>query len=431
MKKTNPTAMHSKIGASTCERWWNCPGSVAAVAACPPQKSSVYADEGTVAHLVGEWALRTGRDAAEFVGRKAIQIKTKEGEVRFEFEEDGHVFKGAVKTGVEINVTDEMAEAVQMYLDTIRFDMATYDLKIEDIKIEHRFHLTHIDENAYGTNDCNLPVFLDKVIVYDYKHGQGVAVDAEDNKQLLYYALGAAELGDYDTIEMVIVQPRAVHRDGPIRRWTLSIGDLRAFAEELKVKIADTRLPDAPLNAGPWCKKSFCPAMAVCPAIRGSVAQEASLVFDTPVVALPRPETLSPEMLRRILDAMPMAEAWLTSVWAYAEQKANNGEAILGYKLVQGREGNRKWVDETKAKKQLGIYLMNTGNFNNIVIVEEKLLSPAVLEKKDKDLKEQITELTMRSSGKIIMVPESDPRKVVSPAAIGVFDVEVEINPFN
>lgn len=424
MKKINPIAVHSKIGASTCERWWNCPGSVRLVTECPKQKPSVYADEGTVAHLVGEWGLRTGRDAVEYVGQKAIQIKDKDGDIKFEFD----VPKGATRTGLEIEVTDEMAEAVQMYLDTIRFDMETYDLGVNDIKIEHRFHLTHIDQDAYGTNDCNLPVFLDKVIVYDYKHGQGVAVDAEENKQLMYYALGAAELGDYDTIEVVIVQPRAIHRDGPIRRWTLSIDDLRAFAEELKDKIAATRLPDADLNAGPWCKKSFCPAMATCPAIRGSVGTEAALVFDKPLTVLPRPETLSPEMLRRILDAMPMAEAWLTSVWAYAEAKANNGEKILGYKLVQGREGNRKW----NAEDQVILDRVDEMN-SDIIPYKEVIKSPAVLEKEmgKKEFQIWLNRLTTRSPGKIIMVPENDPRKECGPEAIEVFDTEVEIDPFS
>ena len=425
MKKETP--QHSRIGASTCERWWNCPGSVRAVTQCPPQKSSIYADEGTVAHLLGEWSLRTGRDAAEFVGRKATQIVTKEGEWIFVFNEDLHVYKGAQVTLNVIEVTDEMAEAVQMYLDTVRFDMDTYDLKIEDIKIEHRFHLTHIDKDAYGTNDCNLPVFLDKVIVYDYKHGQGVAVDAEENKQLMYYALGAAELGDYDSIEVVIVQPRAVHRDGPIRRWTLSKSELMDFGQELKVKINDTRDVKAPLNAGPWCKKSFCPAMASCPAIRGQVGTEATLVFDKPLVALPKPEELSPEMLKRILDGMPMAEAWLTAVWAYAEQKANNGEKILGYKLVQGREGNRKWVDEEKVNQ---IICKNFPFDASEGLYEKKILSPAKMEKAvPKDKKELFEPLTMRSPGKIIMVPESDPRGEVGPAAIEVFDVEVD--PFS
>lgn len=387
---TKPNPTHSRIGASTCERWWNCPGSVRAVAAIPPQTESPYAAEGTAAHELGEICLHDGKDACEHVG---------------EFS----------KSGIEF--TDEMAEAVQMYLDTIRFDMATYDLTKEDIKIEHRFHLTHVDEAAFGTNDCNLPVFLDKVIVYDYKHGKGVAVDAEENKQLMYYALGAAALGDYETVEVVIVQPRAVHRDGPIRRWTLSIAELDSFAEQLKVKIEATRAHNANLVVGEWCKKTFCPAMATCPAVRGRVQRDAMVVFDKPVVSLPAPETITVLEMRRLLEGMPLIEQWLKSVWAYAEQRANNGEEVLGFKLVRGREGNRKWVnpEDTLALFEAGL--------TEDDMYEQNLKSPAVLEKISKEAKAAIKNLTTRSEGKIILVPEDDPREAVQPNATDVFSL--------
>lgn len=393
---SNPTPVHSKIGASTCERWWNCPGSVRLVEACPPQKESPYAAEGTAAHELGEICLRDGSDAASHIG---------------EFAKNGYEF------------TDEMAEAVQMYLDVIRFDMATYDLKIEDIKIEHRFHLSHIDEMAYGTNDCNLPVFLDKVVVYDYKHGQGVAVDAEENKQLLYYALGAVELGEYDTIEVVIVQPRAIHKDGPIRRWTITADDLHIFANELRERIKLTKKPKAEVKAGVWCKKTFCPAMATCPAIRKTVETEAMVIFDRPSPTLPSPETLSPETLCRILDTMPLAEEWFKAVWAYAEAKANNGDKLLGYKLVQGCEGNRKWSDEGRVSAEFF-------DVHGDKIYDIKLKSPAALEKVvgKKEIK-KVNNLITRAEGKIILVPESDPREMVQPTATKVF-IEQETDIF-
>lgn len=386
------TPQHSRIGASTCERWWNCPGSVALVATIPPQPSSPYAKEGTNAHLLAEWCLRNEAEAINTVGNTII---TNDG---------------------EFQVTDEMAEAVQMYLDTIRFDMETYGLKIKDIKIEHRFHLVHIDKDAYGTNDCNLPVFLDKVVVYDYKHGQGVAVDAEENKQLMYYALGAAELGDYTTIEVVIVQPRAIHRDGPIRRWTLTIEDLRSFGNELRVKIAETRTDNALLNAGPWCKKTFCPAMAVCPAIKGSVSKAAGLAFgDVIKPILPAPDTLKPQELTRILQGMPLIEAWLTSVWAYAEQKANNGETIPGFKVVKGREGNRKWSDEGRVCGALEEF--------GDAIYDIKLKSPSAMEKVlGKDKVKIVNQYVIRTDGKPILVPEDDPREAVNPKITQAFD---------
>ncbi len=127
-------------------------------------------------------------------------------------------------------------------------------------------------------------------------------------------------------------------------------------------------------------------------------------------------------MLKRILDGMPIAEAWLSAVWAYAEQKANNGEKILGYKLVQGREGNRKWADENEALRTLEIQYPQC--------IERRLLSPAKVEKLSKEIKELIKPLTTRAEGKIILVPESDPREVKKPQATEVF-IEQEQDIFN
>lgn len=386
---SNVTPQHSKIGASTAERWWNCPGSVRLVETCPPQQESPYAKEGTAAHELGEICLKDGNDAVSHIG---------------EFSKEG------------IEFTDEMAEAVQMYLDTIRFDMATYDLTKEDIKIEHRFHLTHIDEHAYGTNDCNIPVFLEKVIVYDYKHGQGVAVDAEENKQLMYYALGAIELGDYNTAEVVIVQPRAIHKDGPIRRWSISSADLLAFGEELKNRIASTRNAKAELNCGPWCKKTFCPAIAICPAVRSQVRRDAQIAFDAPVLKLKKAEDFTPLELRNILDGMPLVEEWLKSIWAYAEMKANNGEKIMGFKLVRGRESNRKWYNDEAVAATLLLKLEESS------IYEKKLRSPTQLEKAlGKEGKKLIESLITRTEGKVILVPEADPREGVQPSISDAF----------
>lgn len=232
MKTKTPT--HSKIGASSCERWWNCPGSVALIDTLPPQPTSEYATEGTAAHKLAEICLTKGLIAEQMVGQT---IPAENGTVRV--------------------VTEEMAEAVQVYLDVIRTDMKKYKVHPSDLSIEHRFHLVHIDKDAYGTNDASLKVAFTKVIVYDYKHGAGVAVDAEDNKQGLFYAEGAAHGEEIDEVEIVIVQPRAIHKDGPIRRWTVSKGNLADFAVLLKAKAAATKDPNAPRRCGDWCRKTF------------------------------------------------------------------------------------------------------------------------------------------------------------------------------
>src|SRR3546814_2449740 len=93
--------------------------------------------------------------------------------------------------------------------------------------------------------------------VYDLKYGRGVPVEVERNSQELYYGLGAtmAEPGRLvNTVELVIVQPRAPHRDGPVRRWETTGMELPDWAVELVDAAKRTARPDAPMNTGEWCK---------------------------------------------------------------------------------------------------------------------------------------------------------------------------------
>lgn len=397
MEKQAPT--HSKIGASSCERWWNCPGSVQLIETIPPQPSSSYAAEGTAAHEMAELCLIGNYEASELVGALSDPID-----------------------GKQIEFTEEMAEAVQVYLDTIRADMDKYKVHISDLAIEHKFHLVHIDDAAYGTNDANLKVAFTKIIVYDYKHGSGIAVEVEDNRQGLYYGVGAAYGEEFDEMEIVIVQPRAIHRDGPVRRWSVTKAELDAFGEELKTKIAATREPNAPRKCGDWCKKTFCAALSVCPEVRKQVETAAMTVFKGAdmAVKLPQPEALTALQLRHLLENIPLLDAWTKSIMAYAENQMNNGQKVLGFKLVRGREGHRKWaVNDAELKAKYGL-----------LCIEEAILSPAKLEKRlgkpSKEAKKEIDLLTQRTEGRVIMVPENDPREEVNANVIDVFKQEEE-----
>lgn len=385
---------HSRISASTTERWWNCPGSVQEVAKCPVQPQSEYAKEGTAAHKLAEMCLVKEDNPFMYVGDKV---------------------EGVV-------VTEEMAEAVMAYLDVIDEDIAKYKLDRLDLQVERKFHLDNLHPDAYGTNDANLPIFLTKVIVYDFKYGSGVAVDAEDNKQGLYYALGAAREGDYTEFEVVIVQPRAIHKSGPVRRWTISRGDLGAFAKELKSCMKATEDPKAPLHCGEWCKKTFCPALVQCPEAR-KVMQDAALVaFEgPPAVALPpKPESLTPEQLKKLLDMTPIIDTWLKAVEDYALSLANKGETVPGYKLV-ARRSNRKWKDEEEVKKKFG---------KEATKVTIEVLSPSQLENKlkesmkAKEAKAVVEPFTFKPDTGNVLVPMADPRDAVPPKLEGTFSDE-------
>src|SRR5665213_134467 len=204
---------HSSVGASSCERWWNCPGSVRLISALPPQESSEYAKEGTKLHAIAAYALQHGNTAWAAA-------------------------QDLIDVGQIDSIDFDQCEHVQTCIDVVKEDLLKYPGAI--LEIEKQFQLTSIHPDARGTNDANIGIFLKKLIVYDYKFGRGVSVEVEENKQMMYYGLGANQEGDYDEIELVVIQPRAIHRDGPVRRWTLSKSDLLDFGQRLAAKIKAT-----------------------------------------------------------------------------------------------------------------------------------------------------------------------------------------------
>ncbi len=242
---------HSKIGASSCERFWNCEGSIAlgdkAKREGMVKESSRFAKEGTAAHMLAEQCLKQNVCADDFI------------DCRFDVE--GEVF----------TVNQEMANAVQVYLDKIEHDINNF---FDDVNVkfgyEEKFCLSDLDEEAYGTNDAYLFVPSEKLlIVYDYKHGKGIAVEVMQNRQLLYYALGCLQEHGYnhlksevERVRLVIVQPRCKHKDGGVREEDYGIEYLMNFRNQLLTKILATKKPVLELHAGKHCK--FCPATLIC-----------------------------------------------------------------------------------------------------------------------------------------------------------------------
>lgn len=342
---------HSKIGASSCYRWWECPGSVG-LSADLIKVSSPYADEGTAAHEAVEVSLKNWEHPGMLLGKN-----TRNG---IEVDED------------MVNCAEHMMEVIaEDFFKHFGFNPKADKLK-DYLMVEKKFDLSHIHEGLFGTNDACLLIPFTKLYVYDFKYGQGVAVDVENNKQLMYYALGALEGNDdINEIELVIVQPRAFHVKGPVRRWCITREEIMQFKAELIEHADDALSLDAPLNEGYWCK--FCPALGVCPQVAGVASQLAKADFTKPTTpALPTPESLTVEQLASVLAKTDLLGDWIKGVEAYAQGLLEAGRAVPGFKLVRKR-AIRKWADEGKVEsvfKHLGKELYET-----------KLKSPAQLEK--------------------------------------------------
>jgi glutaredoxin 2 len=336
-----------------------CPGSVRAQEGMPDEQSE-YAREGTACHAVAALCLESGQDAVEYVDR--------------------------VVEGVEI--TDEHAEAIQVYLDTVRSDKEARGGKL---LVERRFHLASLHPEFYGTSDC-VAVGTDDVLrVYDLKMGVGKVVEVNGpdgaNPQLAFYALGALstlpETLPVGEVELIVVQPRAFHRDGPVRRArVLIMHELEQLAIDLVNGARAALEPDAPRVAGDHC--TFCRAAPTCPALRDHVFDLAQLDFDEDKGMTHNgigdrtvnPVTMDNAKLAKVLDAADVIQSWLNAVRYHAHILADRGQTIPGYKLVTKR-ATRKWIDTARAESDL----LFVFGLDESSIFGKKLLSPAQVEK--------------------------------------------------
>ena len=404
---------HSRLSPSSAFRWRVCPGSVREEAKYPDTDNE-YSLRGTAAHWIGEECLRQGVTPGYWRGQ-TVEVDKVDG------------------TKEPIQVSQEDTEAVWIYIDYVY-------RRMEQITGVHAEFETKLNPGAWlkrddceGTGDCVL--FSNEIIeVIDYKHGSGVPVDAEDNEQLLLYAIGACARMDWNQldhgipVQMTIVQPRAQHADGPVRSWVLPARDIFArVANEVGPWAYATDDPNAPLVPGEkQCR--FCKAKAECPALRASATevfttirndlpldaqvQVAAADWDQTEMALGRPVNhLQLTEIATILEKKPMIQAWLKAVTEHATKLALDGTDVPGFKVVEGK-ANRKWnMEEEALIKKLGAlkHRETKKSIGQKTVTKTTVLSPAQAEKTIQPL---VTERAWRNLQKLILRPPGAPTLV-------------------
>lgn len=394
------TRAHSKLGASSSDRWINCPGSVALCEQCPEPPTNYAAAEGTAAHRLAEVCL-TGYEgqwpaARWFIGREKLLGK--------EFTEHG------------IKCTEEMADHVQGYVDFVR--NKRNELGAELI-VEKKFHLKHIHPDLFGTGDAVLVQPFGCIWIIDFKYGEGHFVEVRENTQLLYYALGAAVGEDFDEVTICVYQPRNLgDEERPDRTWTVKPKALQNFAKKLRVYALATEAEDAPLAAGSWCR--WCKAAGVCPELHRSAIDVARTDFDDPQLPAVVNGPLTDDQLVKVVQYRKLFEKWFDQVEEYLQARLEKGERIEGVKLVSSKS-KREWIDEKKAAKVLSSKLGDSA-------YERKLLSVAKAE--DSLGKDSLVGLFRVVVGKPTIAHESDRRIELPGKAADDFDEIISEDDF-
>ena len=283
------TRKHARLSASRTDRFMQCPGSYRLESLMPYEPAGEAAAIGTAIHELSEIILRGGQ----------------------------------IPTGTD---PDHLSMA-QGYANFVNTLVENPRKKLIEVNLDEGLQSLH--PALGGTADAIL-VDGDHLHVIDLKTGR-VAVDAQDNKQLLTYALGAMrqlKAPSSITCTMHIFQPRVGHS-----KWTVSGNRLNLHGERLKSAAELALSSDAPTHPSPDACR-YCKAKTICPSMREKVQEVARNDF--------KPDTsITPAMLD---DAALMA-AWADAVQSAAKEQLTSGKSITGWTMRAGRK-TKFWKDE-------------------------------------------------------------------------------------
>ena len=373
---------HALLSASSAHRWLECPPSAVANEAYPNQDTT-FTQEGTLAHEVAELVARSRLNRGD------------------------NIFG----TPWRDDVTHEMTECAEEYADYIEEHKKSNDAIV---LLEQRVDFSPWVPDGFGTCDCII-VQDDTLTIIDYKYGQGVAVSAADNPQMKLYALGA--MNDYGIamdvkkVELHIFQPRMNN----ISTDTLTVEELMAWAEKTVKPTAEKAIQGKGKYApGEHCR--FCQHGGKCRALTKMCTE----YLDTHGLRVALP-VLAPYEVADVLRMEPMVTLWLKKVKEQAMTTLMNGEELPGYKLVEGKLGNRKWKDE----QTVYCTLKNMG-YAEKDITETKVLSPSQMDKAigKKKVAELLEGLIERAPGAPTIAPITDKRPALDRLAEAQRDFE-------
>lgn len=307
---------HAVLPPSSAGAWVHCHGWVAMNAMFPNDAESEESRIGTAVHELG-----------------ALMLTDTNGAVAVD---------NVASNGVVWN--DEAFECAELYANDVRSVVAQYPNGI--LTVEEHIEIGYVHDENSGTPDA---VLFDPdsraIYIWDYKHGYGV-VEAYENYQLSDYLVGVMfkygvteeEVDSDADIYLRVVQPRAIHRDGPIRTWHLKASEVRKYATALKTAALANLDGTGQCQSGSHCR--YCNARHACPA-----SIEAGMHLYE-VASAPTPLRMPPEAMALQYEINLRAMEHLKSMNAAFETqlfgKIRQGETIPGWEL-RDTKGRTVW----------------------------------------------------------------------------------------
>lgn len=294
-----------------------------------------------------------------------------------------------------------MLDYVRKYTDAVR----CFNICFVEEKVELSGILSYAE--AYGTPDCVSFSPVDgaaEIQIHDLKYGYN-EVAAENNLQLLCYAYGDYQYRSVNAQQphqyrLMIHQPRL----NLVNEAVYTIAELREKWQAIKARAKQVQSGETSLNAGEHCAKHYCKAQAICPALRDYV-----------LAMLPDEVKPDQDIISSKLERIPAIRKWCDAVEAEAYELAvEKAVPIPGFKVVEGRQGNRQWLSKEEAEEVLKAMRIKHDQMYEYDVISptaaEKLFKEGVIGKRQWP---KLEELMTRSDSKLQLVPESDKRKAV------------------
>lgn len=360
---------HALLNASSAHRWLTCP-PLPRLENFFEKEVSEVANEGTDAHRLSEYKLR------KVLGEKVRKPKLK----YFDKDMDSY--------------TDDYVNYIVETIENIK-----KSTKDPIVLIEQRLDFSNYVPDGFGTGDCI--IIADKILhIIDLKYGRGVEVSAEENPQMMLYALGALNiydaLYDIDEVVMNIFQPRKYN----ISSSKKSVRELKNWADTVlkeKAELAFNGL--GVVTYGPWCQFSNC-----------NVVLRARKDYHDKLMRfqLCSPHLLNDAEIEEVLEHIDDLVKWASEIKEYATKiTLENDKEWSNYKLVEGRS-IRKIKDEERVAE-----ILKENGYNDIY--KTSLLTLTELQKllgKDK-FNELLGDYIIKPEGKPTLVLKSDKRKEI------------------
>lgn len=374
-----PEREHALLSASGAHKWLHCPPS-ARLEDTFPDQTSVYAEEGRLAHAIAELKLR--KLFVEPMGPRKFNAELKKLQAHELYQE-------------------EMMRHIDVYVEYVQRVVHSYT-QPPHVVVEKRLNYSDYAPEGFGTGDCII-IGGRSLHIIDFKYGKGVPVSAEGNPQMSLYALGAlkeyAMVYDIDVVTMAIIQPRL---DNTSEHLTTA-DDLSAWGESIKPIARQAYNGEGEFCAGEWCR--FCRAKAQCRA-------QADTHLALEVFGGKLPPLLTNEEVGDILVRARNLQTWVSSLEDYALSELLKGEEIPGWKAVEGKSPGRRFINTDEA-----FAVLVAAGYDEALLYERKPITLTSVEKLLKGrakFEELLKGYYETPPGKPALAPESDKRKAIT-----------------